>query len=167
VRDRESTLRELLTFLGLDAGSYEFAAARDLPVFGFSTFRGDRADLYWEPVDKSEAFQPLARSRGWNAPLRRRFAWLAGDLMHRLGVRARGGSIAPRRLAPARPRRPLGTSRARPERSSADEAPIAIEDEGQHCAEECREQPQHRLRHPEALLVFELADSGRMATGAT
>jgi len=85
VRAPEETLRGVLDSLGLDAARYDFDAARELPVFGSSTFRGESAEVHWEPVSKSEAFQPLGRHEGWDAERRRRFDWLAGDLMRELG----------------------------------------------------------------------------------
>jgi hypothetical protein len=85
VRDPEATLRGLFAYLGLDAARYDFAAARDLPVFGSSTFRGENEDLHWQPVAKSEAFRPLGRFDGWSPEQRCRFAWLAGDPMRALG----------------------------------------------------------------------------------
>jgi protein-tyrosine sulfotransferase len=85
VREPEATLRGLFAFLGLDAARYDFAAARDLPVFGSSTFRGESAELHWEPVAKSDSFQPLGRASSWSPERRRRFAWLAGDPMRALG----------------------------------------------------------------------------------
>jgi hypothetical protein len=85
VADPGGTLGELLAFLRLDAGRYDLEAARALPVYGSSTFRGDRRELHWQPVPRSEAFSPVGRWESWSTYRRRRFAWMAGDLMAALG----------------------------------------------------------------------------------
>lgn len=85
VREPERELRGILDFLELDPSSYDFAAARDAPVFGSSTFRGEHSGVHWQPVAKTEAFNPLGRWRSWNAYRRRRFALMAGALSTELG----------------------------------------------------------------------------------
>lgn len=90
VADPEGTLRSLLAFLRLDPVRYDFQAARDLPVYGSSSFRGERAEVHWQPVPKTEAFRPVGRWEGWSPYRRRRFVWAAGDLMRALGYEIEG-----------------------------------------------------------------------------
>ena len=51
---------------------------------------GERAEVHWEPVPKTEAFRPVGRWEGWSPYRRRRFAWAAGDLMRMLGYEIEG-----------------------------------------------------------------------------
>lgn len=85
VRDPAGTLKDLLPFLELDASRFDFEAARALPVYGSSSFRGESAELHWQPVAKTEAFDPLGRWQSWGRYRRQRFAWLAGEPMVALG----------------------------------------------------------------------------------
>lgn len=74
----EPELRRILDFLGLDAGRYDFAAAPDLPVVGSSVFKRGEGDVHWNPVSKTDDFNPLARTAGWTRRQHERFNWLAG-----------------------------------------------------------------------------------------
>ena len=85
VREPEAELRRILNFLELDPGVYDFTAAREAPVLGSSTFHGQRTGIHWNPVAKTEAFNPIGRWRTWDAYRRRRFALIAGALNSQLG----------------------------------------------------------------------------------
>lgn len=81
----EGQLREILGFLELDASQYDFTTITSVPVYGSSTFRGSRGGIDWEPVAKTDAFNPIGRWECWSAYRRRRFSRVAGRLMHELG----------------------------------------------------------------------------------
>jgi hypothetical protein len=88
VLDLDSQLETILEFLALDSATYDFDAARQLPVFGSSTFQrgeGERQKWHWKPVTKTSEFQPLERWRTWTPYRRQRFSWLAGSLLRELG----------------------------------------------------------------------------------
>lgn len=85
VADTGTVLKTLLSWQGLDARLYDFDAARSLPVYGSSTFRGGRRDLHWRPVPKDETFNPIGRWQNWPAERRREFERAAGQLMKELG----------------------------------------------------------------------------------
>lgn len=85
VTDPDPQLRRIFEFVGLDADSFDFDGVRDLPVRGSSTFRGDRDDVNWRPVERSDEFQPLRRWRDWTPARHDRFNWLAGRELEALG----------------------------------------------------------------------------------
>jgi hypothetical protein len=84
--DNETQMRQLLAFLGLDPGRYDFAQAQALAVRGSSSYHAQESGRpQWRPVEKDEGFQPLERWRGWDRRRHERFNWLAGQPMTELG----------------------------------------------------------------------------------
>ncbi len=85
-QDLEGELRRILDFLGLDPTLYDFQASRRLPVRGSSTIRaqGDE-QMHWKPVEKKPDFDPMSRWRHWNRARHKRFNWVAGRYLSRLG----------------------------------------------------------------------------------
>ena len=82
----EDQLRDILTFVDLDTGVYDFEAAANLPVRGSSDVRGNSGDqVHWKPVAKDEHFNPLRRWQSWSRAQHERFNWIAGDAMIQLG----------------------------------------------------------------------------------
>lgn len=91
--DREGSLRELLSVLGLDPSGYDFEAAARLPVRGSSALRRDgRVD--WEPARPGPGFDPKARFASWTPRTHRRFEWVAGAQLRALSYE---------QVGPARP----------------------------------------------------------------
>ena len=81
----ESEMRKILEFLELDINRYDFQKALDLPVVGSSTFKRGAGGVHWNPVRKTEKFNPLARADGWTRSQHERFNWLAEDEAEKLG----------------------------------------------------------------------------------
>lgn len=77
----EQEMRKILAFLQLDPDKYDFRAALDLPVVGSSVFKRGEGPVHWEPVSKTDAFNPLARAAGWTRRRHERFNWLAKDTL--------------------------------------------------------------------------------------
>lgn len=77
----EQEMRRVLAFLELDADNYDFNAALNLPVVGSSVFKRGKGSVHWEPVSKTEEFNPLARAAGWTRRRHERFNWLAKDAL--------------------------------------------------------------------------------------
>jgi len=75
----------LLEFLGLDVADYDLAAAERLPVRGSSVLLGGQEAVHWEPVERTQDFDPLSRWAGWSEQQHRRFGWLAGREQVALG----------------------------------------------------------------------------------
>jgi protein-tyrosine sulfotransferase len=85
VDDPEVQMTHILEFLGLDAGVYDFSAARDLPVRGSSSFGVADHGVHWEPVRKDATFSPKHRWQSWNPASLERFNWLAGQQLQYFG----------------------------------------------------------------------------------
>jgi hypothetical protein len=83
--DPRGQLTRLLSFLDLDVADYEMSAAERLPVRGSSVFHGSRAQVHWDPVERTPDFDPLRRWAHWTAAEHTRFAWLAGRQQTALG----------------------------------------------------------------------------------
>jgi hypothetical protein len=83
--DPGGQLTRLLSFLRLPVAEYELATAERLPVRGSSVFLGGRAEIHWDPVERTPEFDPLRRWARWSATQHRRFAWLAGREQTALG----------------------------------------------------------------------------------
>jgi hypothetical protein len=87
--DTEAQVRDLLEFLGLDEESYPFEEACNLPVRGSSDLaRADRKALHWNPVERSESFDPLSRFSAWSVARHYRYDRVAGPAMQALGYAA-------------------------------------------------------------------------------
>lgn len=86
VDDVEAALMEILGFLDLDPGRFDFSRAARLPVRGSSAFFGPgRTTVNWDPVAKDAAFAPKERWGGWDPALLQRFEWIAGDQLRHFG----------------------------------------------------------------------------------
>jgi len=79
-------LRPLLEFLELDTERYDFEQASQLPVRGSSDLaeQQDQA-LHWDPVEKTDAFNPLSRHGSWNGFMHYRYQQVCGEIMQSLG----------------------------------------------------------------------------------
>lgn len=110
VQAPEETLRHVFALVDLDTGRFDFSALDDFPVFGSSVERGGKDKVHWDPVAKTEAFNPLGRSAHWTADAFRRFDWLTGGVSRRLGYELphryedRPASRLAQRLRDQRPR---------------------------------------------------------------
>jgi protein-tyrosine sulfotransferase len=82
----EREMRRILGFLDLSVDTYDFEAARRLPMVGSSELlaRGE-TKVHWNPVQKSAAFDPTRRWHGWGKRRQDRFTWIAGPASLQLG----------------------------------------------------------------------------------
>jgi Sulfotransferase family len=85
VVDCRGQMGQLLGFLDLSTDEYDFAAAEHLPVRGSSVFHGASSRVHWDPVERTDGFDPLRRSEHWSLDQHERFAWLAGREQVALG----------------------------------------------------------------------------------
>lgn len=86
VRDTESELRRIFSFLALDPGRYDFSATAKLPVVGScETRRAGEKEVHWHPVERTPAFNPVERARTWKRKMHERFNWIAGEELEQLG----------------------------------------------------------------------------------
>jgi sulfotransferase family protein len=77
---------KLAEFLDLDPDTYPFGRIDALAVLGSSTFgRKPGEPVHWRPVPRTADFNPLARARSWPRWRLKRFTWLAGAELARLG----------------------------------------------------------------------------------
>ena len=85
-REMEKTMREVLSFTGLDTARYDFEAAANAPVRGSCELRdGAESGVDWAPVAKPEGFDPTRRWRRWGRRRHERFNRIAGETLERLG----------------------------------------------------------------------------------
>ena len=84
----EEEARKIFSFLGLDVATYDFSAARTLPVQGSSDSRKNKASkVHWRPMQKSEGFNTVPRWNDWTRNLHERFNRIAGDYLEQLGYK--------------------------------------------------------------------------------
>ena len=83
--DRDRRIRQMCRFLGLDPARYDFAAADETAVYGSSSYGRKNGEVTWAPVAKTDAFQPLGRSRDWTLEQHQQFNQICGTVMTRLG----------------------------------------------------------------------------------
>jgi hypothetical protein len=57
-----TTMTTILSFLGLDAGRFDFKQSQECAVIGSSTHRGGSTRVSWAPLAKDTNFDPLRRS---------------------------------------------------------------------------------------------------------
>jgi len=86
----DDELPKILEFLDLDTEVYDFDAARELPVRGSSTHRGEKDHVHWEePVAKTSDFKPICRWESWDRLMHERFNWIAGQYLTDFGYEMR------------------------------------------------------------------------------
>jgi hypothetical protein len=85
VSDLSAEMHRILAFLRLDPAGYDFEAAAAMPVRGSSTLKSQGQGLHWQPVPKSNDFNPLNRAAGWTARQHRKFLIAAGPFQQLLG----------------------------------------------------------------------------------
>jgi len=80
--DVERELRRIFDFCELPADVYDFDEAANLPIRGSSVHHGEqRSDIHWEPVKKTNDFDPTERWSHWGRSLHEQFNAIAGDRM--------------------------------------------------------------------------------------
>jgi hypothetical protein len=86
ITDPEAGLKQIFAYLDLDADVFDYEKALKRPVRGSSTARPQGADkVDWQPVEKTDSFDPLARARDWTDAQHERFNHMTGDLSVRFG----------------------------------------------------------------------------------
>jgi hypothetical protein len=85
----EKELHKVFLFLDLDPLTYDYHAAKNLPVFGSSEYYDPSVDLAkeagWKRIEKTTEFNPKMRWLSWSKQLINRFNWVAGQHMVYLG----------------------------------------------------------------------------------
>lgn len=86
ITDPETEIDKIFTYLDLDPATFDFDKALKRPVRGSSTARPEgAARVDWQPVEKTDDFDPLARARQWTDAQHRRYNHMVGDLSARFG----------------------------------------------------------------------------------
>jgi len=85
LNDTENQMKTILDFLNLQDEDFDAQAIRDLPVYGSSELRGASSSVHWEPVEKSDDFDPLKRSAKWRKEALERYEWLTNYVARELG----------------------------------------------------------------------------------
>lgn len=86
--DTEAQLCDLLTFLGLDRDRYDMEQALNLPVRGSSDLKATgTGQVHWDPVERTEDFDPMSRFDHWGPGRHYRYNQVAGTEMEALGYR--------------------------------------------------------------------------------
>ena len=78
-QNTEAEMKNILGFLDLDAGKFDFHKALSAPVVGSSVFKRNGGEVHWHPVEKTPDFNPMTRSAGWTRWQHERFNWLASN----------------------------------------------------------------------------------------
>jgi hypothetical protein len=83
----QSELARIFEYLDLDPATFDYERALGRPVRGSSTVRpvGAGESVAWQPVEKTEDFDPLARARDWTDAQHDRFNHMVGGLSERFG----------------------------------------------------------------------------------
>jgi len=86
VHHTEAELRRIFSFLSLDPNKYDFGAAASSPVIGSCESRqnGER-EIHWDPIPRTQDFDPVNRASKWGQRMHERFNWIAGDDLAQLG----------------------------------------------------------------------------------
>ncbi|TWT33778.1 Sulfotransferase domain protein [Posidoniimonas corsicana] len=69
---------QILAFLGVDDGEFDWTKFDMLPLRGSSTHRGSKRALHWEQVPKPAGFRPIDKWRAWSWWRKAQFKWIAG-----------------------------------------------------------------------------------------
>ncbi len=83
--NRRDSLKKIYNFLNLDINSINEKEVESLFVSGSSEIRRKTGSLSWSHVENNSSFRPLERYSGWRDSKLRRFEWLAGDSLLRMG----------------------------------------------------------------------------------
>lgn len=81
----QQEMERILEFVGCCSQEYPWDEFRALPVRGSTFFRGEKKTLHWQPVEKTQDFQPVGRWKNWSWWLRWNFKRLAGAELAALG----------------------------------------------------------------------------------
>jgi len=83
----EGELARIFRYLDLDPATYDYERALNRPVRGSSTVRpvGAGEPVTWQPVEKTDEFDPLARARNWTDEQHDRFNHMVRGLSDRFG----------------------------------------------------------------------------------
>lgn len=97
----EKELRRIFEYLELDPEAYDYHGAKNLPVRGSSTLRGQPSahevpwvaqGIHWNPVAKPANFNPVDRWANWSRAKHERFNWIAGTYLEKFGYQKKTSS---------------------------------------------------------------------------
>lgn len=84
--DVEYELRKIFDFCRLDPNQYDFNSAKNQPIRGSSVYYGEKhSDVHWQPVKKTNDFDPTERWSHWSRSLHEQFITISGKNLHKLG----------------------------------------------------------------------------------
>ncbi len=72
------TLTSMLETSGLDPARFDMDEANSMPIFGSSEL-STTDEVHWQPVEKTDGFDPTKRFAHWTQAQHDRFRWLAGE----------------------------------------------------------------------------------------
>lgn len=78
-------VERILEFLELKTSEYRWEELDDIPVLGSSSYKGNHDEVHWEPLKKSESFQPVKKWTRWSSKKKSTFKRLAGENLIKLG----------------------------------------------------------------------------------
>ncbi len=79
-------MRSVCATVGLDPETFPYDAIEHVPIRGSSTLAADGGTaVHWNPVERSDAFDPRERWRTWDDHCHRRYAAVAGAQHRDLG----------------------------------------------------------------------------------
>jgi hypothetical protein len=82
---QESTVRDLLRFLGIDPSDFDWDRLERLPVTGSSQFPDQTGQVTGRKIEKSKEFKPVGRWQQWGWFRKRMFKKIAGKELISLG----------------------------------------------------------------------------------
>lgn len=75
----------ILEFLDVSQERFPWDELEDIPVLGSSSYKGEKGEVHWKPVEKDEKFKPTQKWLGWDDSKKEVFKKTAGDNLIRLG----------------------------------------------------------------------------------
>jgi hypothetical protein len=81
----ESSMKEILNYLELDACSYPFKKLENMPVSGSSTLKAEKGEINWKATEKKADFQPVARYKNWKPWKKYLSNLIAGNELQKFG----------------------------------------------------------------------------------
>lgn len=83
-KNTELELEKIIDFLDIDKKRYNFALIKSAPIIGSSEL-SKKGNIHWEPIKKTDSFNPNNRWENWTKFQHSRFNWLAGKSHRQLG----------------------------------------------------------------------------------
>ncbi len=85
VHDTTKTMTQVLSYLDLAPGEYDFESANNMGVIGSSELAENNKKMHWRETKKPKHFDPVNRFETWSKWKHSRFNWIAGKAMQEFG----------------------------------------------------------------------------------